>query len=305
MLWTKTQDFLASISNVSLPFVYAGLRILLVIAAGFIGIRLIGYILRQKERLLTAIYESKETISGTTSKRMKTITNVLTTIAKFGIWSTVFIIVLDLVGINVVPLITGAGILGIGIGFGAKTLIEDCISGFFMIVEDQIRVGDVAILNGTEGLVEGITFRTITLRDISGAVHVFRNGSINTLSNMTKGWSAYVIDIGVAYKEDTDRVVEVMRQVDEEMRQALAYQSKMIEPIEIFGVDHFGESNVKIKARLKTLPNEQWGVGREYRRRLKKAFEHEGIEFPLPHRSLYVGDGTKSFEAILKNASTQ
>ena len=184
------------------------------------------------------------------------------------------------IGVNVTPVLAGAGIVGLAIGFGAQNLVKDLVSGFFLILENQVRVGDVAIINGTGGLVEAISFRTIVLRDEAAVVHVFPNGSINTLSNMTKDWSAYVISVNVAYKEDPDRVVDVMRRVAEEMYAEPKYRSAMLEPIEIFGVDGFTESAVTIKARLKTQPLQQFAIGREYRRRLKKAFDAAGIEMP-------------------------
>jgi small conductance mechanosensitive channel len=189
------------------------------------------------------------------------------------------------------------------VGFGAQNLIRDLISGFFLVLEDQVRVGDVAIVNGTGGLVEAITFRTILLRDLSGVVHVFENGTINTLANMTKEWSGYLMDIGVAYKEDTDQVVAVMRRVDEELRQDPVLGPMILEPIEIFGVDDFAESAVIIKARLKTRPIEQWSVGREYRRRLKKAFDAEGIEIPFPQRSITVREASKPLAVLLAQAA--
>jgi small-conductance mechanosensitive channel len=146
-------------------------------------------------------------------------------------------------------------------------------------------------------------FRTIVLRDLAGVVHVIPNGTITTLANMTKGWSGYVLDVGVAYKEDTDRVVEVMRVVADELRQDPRYGPSMLDTIEIFGVDDFKESEVTIKARLKTVPIQQWTVGREYRRRLKKAFDARGIEIPFPHRSIYMGEATKPMEILLKQAA--
>jgi small conductance mechanosensitive channel len=217
------------------------------------------------------------------------------------IWSVVVVMSLAQIGLDITPILAGAGILGLAIGFGAQNLVRDLISGFFMVLENQVRVGDVAIINGTGGLVEAITFRTIVLRDLAGVVHVFPNGTITTLSNMTKEWSAYVIDVGVAYKEDTDRVVEVMRQVAEEMRRDPVFGEKILEPMEIFGVDNFGESEVTIKARIKTKPIEQWNVGREYRRRLKKAFDAQGIEIPFPHRSLYMGEASAPFKVLVVN----
>jgi small conductance mechanosensitive channel len=165
-------------------------------------------------------------------------------------------------------------------------------------LENQIRVGDVAVINGTGGLVESITFRTIVLRDEAAVVHVFPNGSITTLANMTKDWSAYVINVGVAYKEDTDRVVEVMRRVAEELRADPKYGSSILEPIDILGVDGFADTAVTIKARLKTLPLQQFMIGREYRRRLKKAFEAEGIEMPASQRILRIGEPAQSSSAL-------
>jgi small conductance mechanosensitive channel len=223
------------------------------------------------------------------------------TLALIVIWTVVVIIALGQLGLDVTPILAGAGIAGLAVGFGAQNLVRDVISGFFVVLENQVRVGDVAVVNGTGGLVEAITFRTIVLRDLAGVVHVFPHGTVNTMANMTKGWSAYVLDVGVAYKEDTDRVAAVMERVATELRADPRYTASILEPIEIFGVDSFGESDVTIKARLKTRPLQQWPVGREYRRRLKKAFDAEGIEIPFPHRSLHVGEVTKPIPVVFEN----
>jgi small conductance mechanosensitive channel len=223
-------------------------------------------------------------------KRLDTLIGIARKVAVIAIWSMFAMLLLVEVGINVGPLIAGAGVLGLAVGFGAQELVRDVISGFFMLLENHLRNGDVAIINGTGGLVESIGLRTITLRDLSGTVHVFQNGKINTLANMTKEWSAIVFDIRVAYKEDTDKVIDVMREAAEGLRQDEKFGSKILEPMEIFGVDALGESAVIIKARLKTIPIEQWSVGREYRRRLKYAFDKRGIEIPFPHRTLYWAD---------------
>jgi small conductance mechanosensitive channel len=159
-----------------------------------------------------------------------------------------------------------------------------------ILMENQIRVGDVAIINGTGGLVEAIELRTVTLRDLSGVVHIFQNGKINTLANMTKEWSAMIFDVGVAYKEDTDKVTEVIKSTAEGMMNDEVFGEKILEPLEIFGVDKFADSAVVIKARFKTRPLDQWAVGREFNRRLKKAFDEKGIEIPFPHRTIYWGD---------------
>ncbi len=162
--------------------------------------------------------------------------------------------------------------------------MRDLVSGFFLILENQIRVGDSAIINGTAGLVEAITFRTIALRDQTGVVYVFPNGAINTLANATLDWSGYIIDVAVSYREDPDRVIEIMRQVADELKQDAEYGRLMLEPIEIFGVDAFTDTAVVIKARFKTLPSQQHSVGREFRRRLKKAFDAAGVDLPASTR---------------------
>jgi small conductance mechanosensitive channel len=193
-------------------------------------------------------------------------------------------------GIDIGPLIAGAGIVGLAIGFGAQNLVRDIISGLFIILENQVRVGDVAIINGTGGLVERIKFRTIVLRDLSGIVHVFPNGTITTLSNLTNEWSAYVFDIGVAYKENTDNVIEVMRGVGHKMISEDEYKKIILEEPEIFGVDKLDNSSVIIKGRIKTKPISQWKVGREYLRRIKHAFDENNIEIPFPHRTIYFAE---------------
>jgi small conductance mechanosensitive channel len=281
----------------------AALRIGLILIAGYVGARLLRLGLGRLESALITTGERTEAVPGAAKKRVTTLVGMLRTIALVGLWAAVVIITLEQIGLNITPILAGAGIIGLAVGFGAQNLVRDLISGFFMVMEDQVRVGDVAIVNGTGGLVEAISFRTIVLRDLSGVVHIFPNGTINTLSNMTKVWSGYVMDVGVAYKEDTDHVVEVMRRVGDELRQDPDLGPKILEPIEVFGVDDFADSAVVIKARLKTHPIQQWGVGREYRRRLKKAFDAEGIEIPFPHLSMYVGEATKPFQVQLKEAA--
>lgn len=174
--------------------------------------------------------------------------------------------------------------------------MRDIISGFFIILENQIRVGDVAIINGTGGLVEKINFRTTVLRDLGGIVHIFPNGTITTLSNLTNEWSAYIFEIGVAYKENTDRVIDIMRQVGSAMYEDEIYRNLLLEEPEIFGVDKFADSSVVIKGRIKTKPIRQWQVGREYLRRIKLAFDENNIEIPFPHRSVYFGEQSKPFD---------
>jgi small conductance mechanosensitive channel len=223
-------------------------------------------------------------------KRINTLTGIVLGVARIVLYTVFIIMLLSKFGINAGPLLASAGILGLAIGFGAQELVRDYIAGFFMLLENQIRTGDVAIINGTGGFVEKIELRIITLRDFSGVVHIFQNGKINTLSNMTKEWSAMVFDIGVAYKENVDQVMNIMKEVGKELQGDPKFGTDIIEPIEIFGLDKFADSALVIKARLKTKPIKQWTVGREYRRRLKIAFDQHGIEIPFPHSTIYWGE---------------
>lgn len=302
MFGVSFEKLIPKLIEMGVDFTQSALRIVLMIAAAYIAIRFLRVAFTRLEALLIRAGEATETVPGTAGKRIKTLMSVLWTIAVGLVWFFVALISLGQIGVNIGPILAGAGVVGLAVGFGAQNLVRDLVSGFFLILENQIRVGDVAIINGTGGLVEAITFRTVVLRDLSAVVHVFPNGSINTLSNLTKGWSAYVIDVGVAYKEDTDNVVEVMRRVAEEMRAEPKFGSVMLEPIEIFGVDDFADSAVIIKGRLKTMPIQQWFVGREYRRRLKKAFDAEGIEIPFPHQTLYMGEASKPFQLLMNEA---
>jgi small conductance mechanosensitive channel len=278
-----------------------GLRIGFALLAGYVAVRAVRIGLARLEGVLVRAGEKTELVAGAARKRVTTLTGLLLTLALVAIWAVVAVICLDQLGLDVAPIIAGAGIVGLAVGFGAQNLVRDVIGGFFIVLENQVRVGDVAVVNGTGGLVEAITFRTMVLRDLAGVVHVVPNGAITTLANMTMGWSGYVIDVGVAYKEDTDRVVGVMTAVAEELRKDPAIGPAILAPIEVFGVDDFKESEVTIKARLKTVPMQQWNVGREYRRRLKKAFDAQGIEIPFPHRSLYMGTASAPIQVLLQS----
>jgi small conductance mechanosensitive channel len=222
-------------------------------------------------------------------KRVDTLTSIGKTILDIIVIIVMVMVFLKRIGIEIAPLLTGAGIVGIAIGFGSQELVKDMISGLFLLMENHIRAGDVVEINGKSGLVEKIGLRTVLLRDFAGVVHIFQNGKIDTLSNMTKDWSAMMFEIGVAYKEDVDEVMRVMKEVGDDLRQDEEFKHKILEDLEIFGVDKFASSAVIIKARLKTKPIEQWGVGREYRRRLKNKFDSVNIEIPFPQTTLHWG----------------
>lgn len=219
-------------------------------------------------------------------KRAETLQSIMRSVLDGVLLLVVGMIILDLIGIDVKPLLAAAGVVGLAVGFGAQKLVEDVISGFFILLDNQIRVGDVVQIGDKVGSVERVNIRLVTLRDLAGNVHFIRNGSIGVVSNMTRDYSRYVFDIGVAYREDTDAVVKIIKEVDEELRADPVFKHAILEPIEILGLDKFADSAVIIKARTKTQPVKQWEVGREFNRRLKKAFEVKGIEIPFPQMTL-------------------
>jgi small conductance mechanosensitive channel len=274
-------------------------RIALILVLTLVALAAVRRALTRLERRVSAQKLAEGAQATEESKRAETLMRLLRHGAAVFIWVVAGLIILQELEVEIGAILASAGILGVVLGFGAQNLVRDIIAGFFLIFENQVRVGDVAIINGTGGLVEKIGFRKMVLRDLAGVVHIFPNGAITTLSNMTYEWSAYVLDIGVAYKEDVDRVIEVMRQVGADMRADPGYAPHMLEDIEIFGVDAFADSAVVIKGRLKTKPIQQWAVGREYRRRLKQAFDAHGIEIPFPHRSFYFGAASKPVLARL------
>mgnify|MGYP001354375376 CR=1 FL=1 len=278
------ESFVTKIMAIGVNALQGVIRIAVIVAVAYIIVKLLRAALSQLEAFLIRSTGNGETDPGATAKRIKTLSSVVWTISHGFLWFVVVLIALSQIGVNIGPILAGAGVVGLAVGFGAQHLVRDLVSGFFLLLENQIRVGDIAIVNGTGGMVESVTFRTVALRDQAGVVHVFPNGSITTLANATMNWSAYVIDIAVPYKEDTDRVVAIMKRVADDMRKEAQYARAMIEPIEVFGVDSFTDTAVTIKARFKTQPAQQYSIGREYRRRLKKAFDSEGVELATTPR---------------------
>jgi small conductance mechanosensitive channel len=217
------------------------------------------------------------------------------------------VMILKNVGVDVTPLLAGGAIVTVALGFGAQALVRDIIAGIFMIVENQLRVGDIANINGKGRQVESVRLRTTALRELDGTVHVFQNGLIKDLSNLTMNFSYYVIDLGVAYKENVDHVMDLLREIGRDLYADPAYAHKVMEPLEVLGVDDFAASAVIIKLHIKTVPLEQWVVGRELRRRSKNRFDTEGVEIPFPHLSVYFGDAdrAKAFRAAVGPAESE
>src|SRR5688572_20294723 len=282
MTATAWEAFIASLLGIGVNAVQGLIRITLIIVLAYVATQLLRAGLNRLEGFLIAATARGEDTALATTKRIKTLSSVIWTLSAGLLWFLVALIVLSQIGVNIGPILAGAGVVGLAVGFGAQHLVRDLVSGFFLLLENQVRVGDMAIINGAGGLVESITFRTIMLRDQAGVVHVFPNGAINTLANATMDWSAYVVDVTLPYKVDTDRVVEIMRRIGNEMKAEKEYGRVMLEPIEVFGVDNFTDTTVTIKARLKTLPSQQHLVGREFRRRLKIALQSDIGQTTLP-----------------------
>ena len=273
-IWIRIQEW----------FTGQGLELVLIVVLALVILRITGVIIR---RSFLAIAEHQD--DSEADKRLHTLQSVTRYTVAVVVVVTATMMILQNLGVEIGAVLAAAGVVGVAVGFGSQQLVQDVISGFFLLVEDQIRVGDVVSVAGKSGLVERINLRMTVLRDLSGSVHYVRNGHIDLVTNMTKGFSYYVFEIGVAYREDTDEVTRVMREVSATLRNDPEFAEDIIEDIEILGVDKFADSAVVIKARLKTLPIKQWRVGREFNRLLKKAFDAAGIEIPFPHITVYAG----------------
>ncbi len=208
---------------------------------------------------------------------------VQTLVAIFG-----SLLVIAQLGLDLAPLLAGAGVIGIAIGFGAQTLVKDYLTGFSMVLEDIAAVGDVVRIGESAGLVESMNLRTIRLRDLDGTLHVIPYSEAQIVHNLTKSFSYYVLDLSIAYSADVDRALATIRAVGDDMQADPTFGALILAPIEVFGVDRLADSGVMLKARIKTVPIKQWEVGREYNRRIKLAFDEAGIEIPFPHLKVVV-----------------
>jgi small conductance mechanosensitive channel len=259
------------------------LRIVVIAVAGYLVIRVGAAAARRFEREMsrgTGLDVIERTKRAQTLSRLlqKTMTIVVTVMGG--------LMILRELDIDITPVLAGAGIAGLAIGFGAQTLVRDVISGFFLIFEDQIRVGDVAMVNGQGGLVEEVNLRTLVLRDEKGAVHIFPNGEVKTLANMTKDFSYYIVTVGVAYHGDVDRAVEAMRDAAASLMDDDAFRIHILAPLEVFGVDALEATQIVVKARIKTAPLKQWEVGRELLKRIARLFAERGIQMPRPQMTV-------------------
>lgn len=262
------------------------------LAASIVGVLVVAILLRAMvARVLRRFFSSIAARAPTVEERRRvdTLSKVLRHSTSALIVIVAVMLVLNQIGMSIAPILGAAGVVGIAVGFGAQSLVKDVFSGFFLLVENQIRVGDVVEIAGKSGVVEQLSLRRTTLRSYDGSVHYISNGLITTVTNMSTEFAFAVVDIGVSYREDIDRVYAVMRETAEVLRQSGDFGAKIIDDLEIAGVDQWADSAVMIRARIRTQPLEQWGVRREYLKRLKQAFDERGIEIPYPHVTVYAG----------------
>ncbi|MGA7181063.1 MAG: mechanosensitive ion channel family protein [Thiobacillaceae bacterium] len=238
-------------------------------------------------------------------QRLETLGRVFRYAANVAVTAVAGMLVFTELGISIAPILATAGVLGLAVGFGAQSLVKDYFSGLFLLLENQIRHGDVVEAGGKSGLVEEVTLRYVRLRGYDGNVHFVPNGQINTVTNMTRGFSYAVIDIGVAYREEIDEVFSVIREVAAEIRRDEQFKDIVLDDVDLAGVDNWADSSVTIRLRIKVVPIQQWTVRREFLRRLKYAFDARGIEIPFPHLTIYAGqlkDGSAPrFRAIMQD----
>lgn len=262
----------------------AGLRIVLILVVAWVLIAVLQKVVRAARLRIAARLQGEGA-----AQRAETIGRAIRYLVALVIGALALMMVLGEVGISLAPILGAAGVVGLAVGFGAQSLVKDYFTGFFILFEDQIRTGDVVKVADIGGLVEDITLRHVRLRDYDGTVHFIPNSLITTVSNLGRGHAQAVCDIGVAYREDLDEVFAVMRETAEALRADPAFAPRILDRLELAGVERWDDSAVVVRCRFKVAPLAQWEVRREYLRRLKRAFDAHGIEIPYPHLTVYAG----------------
>ena len=262
--------------------------------ARIVAILVVGTVVYTLLRVIRKTARALTPVSGQRFERQvaraATIRNVVESSARLVLITFFILFVLAQIGVNLTPLLAGVGILGLAISFGAQSLVKDVITGFFILAEDQFGVGDVVTIAGMSGAVENLNLRITTLRALDGQVHVIPNGQIDKVTVASKDWSRSVVDLEVAYRSDLDHALSVIGDEAVKMTQALGWSWRITGPPEVTGVEALGASGIVVRVLFKTLPKEQWGVSREFRRRIKLRLDAEGIEIPYPHTTFYWGE---------------
>jgi len=238
-------------------------------------------------RIEAACDDGDPTTTTDDEKRGQTLSQLLRAVGRVVVVAVALLLTIN-VFVDIGPLLAGAGILGLAMSFGAQSLVKDVISGFFILVENQFRVGDVIEAGGKTGLVERMSLRLVMLRDNGGALHMVPNGSITTVSNFTRGWSRAVVDVGIAYEDDLDRAIAVLRDEARAFAADPDWSARLAGAPEVLGVDQLADSAVVVRTLLRTQPGQHWMVAREFRRRVKVRFDSETIETPYQKRKVQV-----------------
>lgn len=257
-----------------------------------IVILLLAWLLMQVSRKLIRMfrnYMNTRTDSAEETRRIETLARVFRYISTVVISLVAGMLALSELGISIAPILGAAGVVGLAVGFGAQSLIKDYFNGFFMLLENQIRQGDVVEICGKTGTVEDITLRYVCLRDNEGSVHYVPNGQITTVTNKSRDYAFALVDVGIAYRENLDDVIAVMREVGSALRVDAVVGPIILDDIEIQGIEDFADSAVILRCRFKTIALEQWNVRRAFLGKLKQAFDAHGIEIPYPHLTVYAG----------------
>ena len=287
--------------NLKTPLLWlttSGIKIVGILVAFFILSQMSRWIVRWMERFVP---EKDPLQAAEAKKRARTLGNILRHALLIVMIFVAALMILGELGIQLGPLLATAGIGAVAVGFGAQSLVKDVISGFFITLENQYRIGDVIEVAGVSGLVESVSLRKTVLRDLQGKVHTIPNGEIKIVSNLSKEWSRSVLDIAVSYREDVDQVIGVLSKICRELESEEPYKSAILEPAQILGVERLGESEVIIRMMVKTIPLKQWDVGRELRKRIKARFDEKGIQIPFPHRVLFWGETGKDQPKLQKD----
>lgn len=268
------------------PFLLtSGLRIALILVTAFFAVRLGRSLVLRLERKL--LHEADDDIE--TQKRVRTLVGLFRTTALTLVVSVASLTILAELKVNLGPVIAAAGIGGLAIGFGAQTLVKDWISGFFLLLEDQLRVGDVVrINNAVEGVVEALTLRYVRLRDPGGVVHFITNGHITQVSNVTKEFSCFQFSFNLHHKQDPEAAMSALREAGVAMRAEAPWSDFMLEDPELHGIDGFVDGGYTVRGRIKTEPNRQVQVGREFNRRVKRLLDERHLQLSTPRSHVFV-----------------
>ena len=252
------------------------INIFVVVILGFVGWKTISILIKKK---LNSAQKIKDEAQG---QRINTLFGILKNFVSVTIFIVILMLVLSELGIKIGPLLAAAGVVGLAVGFGAQTLVKDIITGLFVVLEGQVTIGDIVEIAGHSGRVEAITIRTIRLRDVNGHLHVIPFSEVTTVKNITQDQDYHSFEIGVSYNEDVDHVIETIEKVGRDLKKDKDFKSKINGEIEVFGLDKFEDSAIVIKGRIPTFHKQQWMVRREFNRRIKIAFDKNGIEIPFP-----------------------